>query len=93
MCLCDTVTKWPASWDRGQRHAMDAELYVFLLDGAFHLMSAVASGMEFIIYFNSGFGSAGDIFALTMCGTMFLFHALQLRFYRRHITVRWVQGY
>lgn len=58
---------------------MDPELGVFLLDAAFHLISALASAIEFAIYFNQGLGSTGDLFSLTTCGTMFLFHALQLR--------------
>ncbi|CAN8012464.1 unnamed protein product [Ixodes pacificus] len=57
---------------------MDPELGVFLLDAAFHLISALASAVEFAIYFNQGLGSTGDLFSLTTCGTMFLFHALQL---------------
>lgn len=63
-------------------------MFTFLLDAAFHVVSAVASAFEFIIYFNRGLGSVGNVFSLVLCACLFVFHALEIRYYQRRITVR-----
>ncbi|KAH8026136.1 hypothetical protein HPB51_016447 [Rhipicephalus microplus] len=68
-----------AAFENYTRHAMDLDTFTFLLDAAFHFVYAVTSAIEFIIYFNNGFGSTGDIFGLVFCAVVFCFHALQLR--------------
>lgn len=67
---------------------MDVDTFTFLLDAAFHFVYAVTSAIEFIIYFNNGFGATGDFFGLAFCIVVFIFHALQLRFFQHHITVQ-----
>lgn len=67
---------------------MDVDLYAFLLDAGFHLLSAVASSLEFIIHISRGLGSKGDVVTLMCCATLFFFHFVELCFYTRHITVR-----
>lgn len=66
---------------------MDLDVFTFLLDAAFHVVSAVASAFEFIIYFNRGL-NVGNIFSLFLCALLFVFHALEIRYYQRRITVR-----
>lgn len=71
---------------------MDLDTFTFLLDAAFHFVYAVTSAIEFIIYFNNGFGSTGDVFGLAFCAVVFCFHALQLRFFQQHITIQQVNA-
>lgn len=71
---------------------MDLDTFTFLLDAGFHFVYAVTSAIEFIIYFNNGFGSTADVFGLAFCAVVFVFHALQLRFYQQHITIQQVNA-
>lgn len=66
---------------------MDLDVFTFLLDAAFHVVSAVASALEFVLYFNKGL-SPGNVFSLLLCASLFVFHALEIRYYQRRITVR-----
>lgn len=67
---------------------MDLDTCMFLLDAGYHFVCAASTAIEFIIYFNRGFGSAGDTFTLAYCLVVLIFHLLQLRFFKNHINIQ-----
>lgn len=71
-----------------QRSVMDLDVYTFLLDVGFHLLSLVASAIELFNCVIRVRGGSGDMYSSLFYVAMFSLHILQIRLWKRNVVIR-----